>query len=236
MSEITMADVVAAGYKWSEKGMKYLPTPSKLNTALLLIDIQKLATPAYVAETAIKEGLDADKVNAAVADFKERFDASLVKAQEILAAARKNGIPAIHVKIESQDKNGRDRMIGHKLLDWNYLPGSDGSQFLDECKPEAGEVVFTKTTSGAFSSTGLDQTLRNMGIEILYLVGYATDECVETTFRSAVDLGYMANLVSDATTTYFAEFHQHAINKFTGWGMVVQSDQVIQTFDSLPEE
>nr|QIV52839.1 HqiA NAHL lactonase [uncultured bacterium] len=235
MSEITLADVVAASYKWSEEGMKYLPVATKTNTALLLIDIQQLATPQYMADTAIAEGLDKDQVHAAVADYKQRFDASLAKAQGVLAAARQNNVPALHVKIQSQTGDGRDRMMGHKLLGWMYTAESKGAQFLEECKPEPGEAVLTKTTSGAFASTGLDRTLRNMGIEVLYIVGYATDECVETTFRNAVDLGYMAMIVSDAMTTYDAAYHQHVINKFTGWGLVVTSDQVIQSLSSLPE-
>jgi nicotinamidase-related amidase len=236
MTEITMADVVAASYKWSEEGMKYLPVATRKNTALLLIDIQQLATPQYLAEKAVREGLDKEAVAAALADYQARFDASLEKAQAVLAAARQNHIPAIHVKIQSLDADGRDRMVGHKLLGWMYTAESQGAQFLDACKPAPGEIVLTKTTSGAFTSTGLDQTLRNMGIEILYLVGYATDECIETTFRNAVDLGYMANIVLDATTTYDAAYHRHVIEKFAGWGLVAPADQVVQVFESLPEQ
>lgn len=37
MGEITMADVVAASYKWTEEGMSMLPAQTRKNTALLMI-------------------------------------------------------------------------------------------------------------------------------------------------------------------------------------------------------
>lgn len=236
MSEITLADVIGASYKWTEEGMALLPAQTKKNTALLLIDIQELATPDSLGDIAIREGLDPEGVQAALADYRTRFDAALKNAQAVLQAARENGIPAIHVKIECMTTDGRDCCLGNKLLGWIYPPGSKGSQFLEACRPEPGEMVLTKTVSGAFTGTALDRKLRHMGIEYLHIAGFMSDECVETTFRDAVDHGYLAFIVGDATTAYFAESHNHVIEKFSGWGLVTNAEQAIQTYAALPDQ
>ena len=233
MAELTMMDVVAASYELSPDGLKHLPAPTKKNTVLLLIDIQGLATPDYLAKKAVAKGLPEDQVAAALADYRERFNAALDNCAQVLAAARKHGIPPIHVKIETLTSDARDSGLGHKILDWRVVPGSEGAKFLDECAPKPGEVIMTKTGSGAFSGTGLHQTLSNMGIKVLYVAGFVTDECVETTIRTGLDFGYFTNLIADATTTYYKKNHQHVVDKFTEWGITATAEQVSQIFESL---
>jgi len=233
MADLTMADVVAACYQISPDGLQYLPAPTKKNTALLLVDIQGLATPDYLTKKATAAGLAEDQVTAALADYRKRFDAALKNSARVLADARKHGIPPIHIKIQTLDEDARDAGLGHKLLDWRVVPGSEGARFLDECAPKPKEMVVTKTASGAFSGTGLHQTLSNMGIEVLYVVGFMTDECVETTVRIGIDLGYFTNLVADATTTYYEKNHLHVVGKFAEWGVTVTAEQAEQIFGSL---
>ncbi|MBN1880729.1 MAG: cysteine hydrolase [Deltaproteobacteria bacterium] len=233
MAELTMVDVVAASYELSPDGLEHLPAPTKKNTALLLVDIQGLATPDYLAKKAVAKGLPEDQVTAALADYRERFDAALANCARVLSAARKNNILPIHVKIETRAIDARDAGLGHKLLDWRVVPGSDGARFLDECAPKPGEMVITKTASSAFIGTGLHQTLSNMGIRVLYVAGFVADECVETTVRVGIDLGYFTNLISDATTTYYEKNHRHVVDKFTEWGITITAQQVSEIFESL---
>ena len=82
MSEITLVQVIGAAYGVSEKGLAPVgPPPSRMNTALLLIDIQQLSTADYMAKRAIDAGLPAEDVHAALADYKERFEAALSVSQ-----------------------------------------------------------------------------------------------------------------------------------------------------------
>jgi nicotinamidase-related amidase len=235
MGKVTMADVMAASYSITEQGLQYLPAPTKKNTALLLIDIQGLATPEHLAENAVAKGLDEKEVNEALADYRGRFYAALDSCKKLLAAARANGIPAIHVKIEGLSGDGRDAGLAHKLIGWILPPGNEAARFLDECKPNPGEIVLTKTVSGAFTGTILDRVLDHMGIKVLYVAGFVTDECVDTTVRTALDMGYFTSVVSDATTTYFKESYQAVIDKFAGWGITTTTEIVVNTFAALPE-
>jgi nicotinamidase/pyrazinamidase len=52
-------------------------------------------------------------------------------------------------------------------------------------------------TSGATSSTGLDDLLRERGVERVVVVGLATDYCVKATALDAVALGFGTTVVRD---------------------------------------
>jgi len=56
----------------------------------------------------------------------------------------------------------------------------------------------------------LDSYLRNNRIDTLYLSGFATHVCIESTLREAHDKGYTCYVVTDAT----AAFNQKQQNYF----------------------
>lgn len=47
------------------------------------------------------------------------------------------------------------------------------------------------------NKTELDDKLKNLGIQHVFIVGIATDVCVDFTVRDAVDLGYQTHLILD---------------------------------------
>lgn len=61
-----------------------------------------------------------------------------------------------------------------------------------------GEIVFVKTSSSAFASTKLEQHLRAATLSHLYIVGAVAGFCVNSTVRSASDLGFEVSVVRDA--------------------------------------
>ncbi|KCZ82605.1 isochorismatase hydrolase [Hyphomonas adhaerens MHS-3] len=212
------------------------PAATLDNTALLLIDIQHLAEPSYHVKNAVAAGLPEDAVQAALSDYEVRFNAAVVQAARVLDAARSAGIPPIHVKIQALSCQGRDTSQLHSRLGWNFPPGSPATEFLEPTRPKADEIVITKTASGAFTGTSLDTTLRNMGIEHLIVVGFMTDECVETTTRVALDYGYISRVVSDATTTYHLESYQSTIGKLASYGFTLTADEAIADMKAMAEQ
>lgn len=180
-------------------------------TCLVLIDMQKLAGTEWIVQEAVEKGIPEVDAKEAVAEMNKRIKAVLDRAKSILEACRRKGIDVIHVKIESKTKDCRDVGRLHKLHNFMVPPGSKWAEFFEEVKPKNGEIVLTKTCSGAFTGTDLDKILRNMGVETLILVGFYTDQCVETTARDAADIGYDTILVEDACTTLTQELHDNAI-------------------------
>ena len=70
-------------------------------------------------------------------------------------------------------------------------------------KPLSNEHVITERTGASgFAGSNLDSYLRNNGIDTLFLAGFATHVCVESTLREAHDKGYRTFVVTDATGAF----------------------------------
>lgn len=66
-------------------------------------------------------------------------------------------------------------------------------------RPE--DHVVDKLLPSAFAGTDLDGWLRDHGVETLTVVGFMTQNCVESTVRDAVHRGWPVEVLSDATGT-----------------------------------
>jgi hypothetical protein len=71
--------------------------------------------------------------------------------------------------------------------------------------------IATKQRLGAFLGADLDDYLRQRGATQVVLTGVATSSGVESTPRSAYDLGYNVTLVVDAMTDRDAHAHRHSV-------------------------
>jgi nicotinamidase-related amidase len=89
--------------------------------------------------------------------------------------------------------------------DWGtgaWLRGTPGPEIVKELTPQKGDIIVEgKMTLDAFHSTALNYLLRANEIEYVAVVGFHTDWCVESTARSAYDLGYRVVVVGDCTAT-----------------------------------
>lgn len=68
-------------------------------------------------------------------------------------------------------------------------------------EPRDDEHVVVKSVNGAFFGTDLDIALRRVGIQRLVIGGFFTNMCVETTVRTAGNLGYDTYVCTDACAT-----------------------------------
>ena len=226
---VTIDQILAASYTFVEDP----PPMATANTALLLVDIQDLATPEHLAKRAVLAGLEAQAVDQALADYSQRFYAAVDNCGRLLRAARDAQIACIHVKIEALSGNALDTGPAHRRLGWCYPPGSPETRFLDQVAPETGEIVITKTVSGAFTATNLDSVLRHMGIQWLVIAGFETDECIEATGRAALDLGYVALFAEDACAAYEAHSHENFMSKYAGWGLTRSTADLTAAMSNL---
>jgi nicotinamidase-related amidase len=134
-------------------------------TALLLIDIQnfyfqggksELVEPVKAAENAAK----------------------------ILAEFRKEGMPVIHVRHNSE-------------------PGGEIHKLVE---PMPGEKIISKNAVNSFVGTDLLDYLRTENISTLVICGMQTHMCVEAATRAASDLGFSCILIKDACATKDLKF------------------------------
>jgi len=134
--------------------------------------------------------------------------------------------------------DGRDLVLRRQRRDSDAREQSDqptlwpkGSlehEIVSEITPLDHELVIDKNASSPFNGTGIDQLVRNMGLETLVLTGMATDMCVETTARDAADRGYNVIVVEDAVATFFPEHHRAALSALARvYAQVWSTDRVL---------
>lgn len=76
-----------------------------------------------------------------------------------------------------------------------------GGELHEALSPRSDEPVLPKHHPDAFQQTSLGAVLAQRGITDLYVAGFATEHCVDTTVRSAYARGLRVYLVQDAHTT-----------------------------------
>lgn len=150
---------------------------------------------------------------------KEMFNCSITNIKKVLKFARKNKMPIAHVGLRFQKgypelANGKSGL--HKVIPLvgTFPQNEFGSQFYDLFQPIKGEfVVSGRVGASGFSGSNLDIWLRNNKVEDIYLVGYATHVCVESTLRDAHDKGYNTFLISDASSAFNRMQQDYVLNE-----------------------
>ena len=113
---------------------------------------------------------------------------AVAEAATLLKRARAAGTTVIHVR-------------------HNAGPGSpydvtaEIGQISAEVAPLDGEAVVTKAFPSSFVGTDLEERLKRAGVTDLILAGFMTHMCVNSTARSAFNLGFQPTVVASATAT-----------------------------------
>lgn len=97
-----------------------------------------------------------------------------------------------------------------------FALGSWGGEWHPDFKPQDGDVlVHEHWGASGFANTDLDLQLKQHRIAKVILVGMLANTCIESTARSAAELGYHVTLVRDATAA-FSEEALHAAHEING--------------------
>ena len=112
------------------------------------------------------------------------------KIAQLLQAWRKANAAVVHVRHISRSPNSM------------FAPGQSGAAFQDRFTPQPHEHVVEKNVPDAFINTALERWLRVRGLNELVLVGVSTNNSVESSGRTAGNLGFDTVVVSDATFAY----------------------------------
>ena len=85
--------------------------------------------------------------------------------------------------------------------------------FVDDLGQQPTDHVVSKQTWGAFTGTGLEQHLRDLGVTQVVLAGIATSIGVESTGRHAQEHGFHVTFAVDAMTDTHTEAHRHSVTR-----------------------
>jgi nicotinamidase-related amidase len=172
------------------------------NTALLVVDLQKgvVGMPTVHPIAGVIE-----------------------KARALLDAFRERGLPVVLINVDDLAP-GRTE---HPRLDVSALP-SGWTDFIPELNQQPSDIVVTKKTWGAFSSSDIAEELARRSVTQVVVIGVATSAGVESTARQAYEAGLNVTLATDAMTDTGAEAHDCSVrNVFPRLGETGTASEVI---------
>jgi nicotinamidase-related amidase len=82
-----------------------------------------------------------------------------------------------------------------------FLPDTSDWKLLPELIQSSSDYLISKSANDAFYNTDLQDTLAENNITELFIMGCATDFCIDATVKSAVGKDYKVTVVEDGHTT-----------------------------------
>jgi nicotinamidase-related amidase len=159
-------------------------------TAFVCIEYQnEFCSPGGKLYDAVKECMEATNM--------------LPTSIETIAAARQAGCTIVHCPIQFEPGHHEISSSPYGILAGVKNGGAFtarewGADFVDGMRPMAGDLT-VKGKSGlcGFASTNLDFLLRQHGAKNVVLCGFLTNCCVESTMRTAYEMGYKVYTLRD---------------------------------------
>ncbi|HAT4913769.1 TPA: isochorismatase family protein [Serratia marcescens] len=121
------------------------------------------------------------------------------ESRELLACARRTGIPVIHTHIRYHAGHFADGGLWVKKAPVmkDMVAGNPLAAFCPPVAPLANEVVLSKQYASAFFGTALAPLLVAQGIDTLLMIGCSTSGCIRASAVDAVQHGFRAMVVRE---------------------------------------
>jgi nicotinamidase-related amidase len=105
-----------------------------------------------------------------------------------------------------------------KIWGEHAMAGSPGAQVIAELEPRPGEneLISPKRNYGAFDGTGLDEQLREQGVNEVVLAGQHTHICVRHSAYGALMRGYQITVPRDAVCAFEGVSEEDALDYLRG--------------------
>jgi nicotinamidase-related amidase len=148
------------------------------------------------------------------------------RAAQLASVFRQRNLPVVLVNVRGVAPGRTDAEKP------NLSRPGDWSDLVPELKQLPDNYVVTKERWGAFLGTTLDDYLRQRGVTQVFLAGVSTSVGVESTARSAYDLGYNVVMVVDAMTDRNIDAHRHSVEKiFPRLSETATTDSVLKLLE-----
>ncbi|HEY5223895.1 MAG TPA: isochorismatase family protein [Microbacteriaceae bacterium] len=159
------------------------------NTALIIVDLQ-------------------NSVVGMAAAMAHSVDDVVTRAAALADAFRRHHLPVVLVNVVGAPPGRTDagrRALSEQPDDWADL--------VPALNRQPDDILITKRAKGAFSKTGLAETLAELGVTQVVVCGIATSVGVESTARAAHELGFNVTVAIDAMTDRSDDAHRHSIEQ-----------------------
>ncbi|GAA1871313.1 cysteine hydrolase family protein [Actinomadura bangladeshensis] len=141
------------------------------------------------------------------------LDGLVQNVNTLAAAARSAGRPVIWVRMEWADDADVGLLAQRSpfLREQGLRRGTWGCELVAGLDRAPGDHEIVKPRFDAFHRTGLDDLLRDLGVETLVMAGVRTDFCVESTVRAAFFRDLKAVVAREAVAGYFEDLHLNSL-------------------------
>lgn len=159
---------------------------------------------------------------------------------KLLAAFRQHRAPVAFTRLAAQRADASD--LPPALRDQNQaaidrfgtplIPHRESpeSRLVSSMNPTSGELVLLKSTSGSFVRSPLEEWLHSRGVSRVVLAGVFTNLCVDSTARTAFDLGFRVDVVEDACAALSPELHENALRSLgLIYARITKTEEVLAT-------
>ena len=155
----------------------------------------------------------------------------VARSRVLLDEFRRRSLPVVLVNV-SGSAPGRveqKRPASELPADW--------SELVLELNAQSSDYRVTKRTWGAFSHTDLEVHLKQLGVTQIVLVGIATSMGIESTARSAHELGFNVSFVVDAMTDMNPDAHHNSIARiFPRLGETGTTQEILDLLHRIDKE
>jgi nicotinamidase-related amidase len=195
-------------------------------TALVIVDMQNYYLSVNSSYYRYFTRLWPESMDYIINRCRKTVIPNIRKLQDIF---HKKSAPVFFLRLCGADPERKDL---HRFFRDAYLKGlSEGyadiyplkddpmSEIIDDLKPDRDDrhsMIIRKTTYSAFTSSDLENHLRENRISTLVFTGLATSQCVETTARDASDRGYTVIHIEDAQADYDEISHKSSLYSSQG--------------------
>ena len=209
-----------------------------------MADVGDLVAPAHTAVLTMEcqRGIIGDL--SAFHDLRDTADAGgvLSNGPTVLNAARAAYVRVVHCTAERRE-DGAGSVANCRMLagaealharGGGIQQGTPGAALVPEFGPTPSDIVVARLHGlTPFTSTSLDQTLRNLGVTTVVAIGVSLNIGVLGLVMSAVDLGYQAVVVTDAVAGVPLEYGEHLLAGTLGLlATLVTTEELVATWAS----
>jgi nicotinamidase-related amidase len=148
-------------------------------------------------------------------------------ASQLADAFRRHGMPVVLVNVDGGAPGRTDQ--APRMRDFP----AGWTDLVPELNQQPTDHTVTKRTWGAFTRTGLDEYLKNLGVTQVVIAGVSTSAGVESTARQAHEHGFHVTLAIDAMTDMSPDAHVNSITRiFPRLGESGTTQEIIALLDS----
>ena len=197
-----MAKMLRVPYKMLSMPLPAEPlVPEK--TVLLLINFQKFtcARDHGLGRLAEERGITPE-----LDEYYSQVDAALQNGNQLVKACRVAGMDVVFSYLHT----GSAGQKISKQFQVSKIPVPDGElkdEFLENIKPESGEISLIQSTYSPFTGPDLLHVLEKKGKDTLIVAGMLFNYSVTMTAREAADRDYKVIVVWDASASETLEWH-----------------------------